>query len=398
MSWIPPAYSPGSLAHVGRAARRTAEENRILSDRLSAVLRERHDAGAASLWGSGTDALTALLTGLVAQGRRRVAVPAYACYDLASSVLASGAEAVFYDVDPESLQPSSDSLGQALDGAGAQAILVAPLYGLPLDVGALEEEARERGVPLVMDAAQAFETYWCGREMASWGDAAILSFGRGKGWTAGAGGALLLRGALTDLPTPTPVGAASTVRPLVQSALQELLARPAAYGFLARLPWLRLGETIFHPPHPPRPPFPAMAGLALDNEAEARSQAGRRRDWGAGLAETLAGNPGAGQPISPPVEGRPAYLRFPLLLSTGSIPTSLRRLGVARGYPKPLPTLDPWVGDVPQDAFPGARQLADRLVTLPTHSRLPDRDPAAYAARVRRGLAALGTAAKVPNA
>jgi dTDP-4-amino-4,6-dideoxygalactose transaminase len=50
----------------------------------------------------------------------------------------------------------------------------------------------------------------------------------------------------------------------------------------------------------------------------------------------------------------------------------IRRLGVAPGYPTPLFTLEPFRNRVANldDDMPGATLLAERLVTLPTHSRL----------------------------
>jgi dTDP-4-amino-4,6-dideoxygalactose transaminase len=76
----------------------------------------------------------------------------------------------------------------------------------------------------------------------------------------------------------------------------------------------------------------------------------------------------------PLFSGDCGYLRLPVLLPTAEAAESFadahRRLGVERSYPTALPDL-PALGRAPGSGhFPGARALAARLVTLPTHSFL----------------------------
>jgi dTDP-4-amino-4,6-dideoxygalactose transaminase len=76
----------------------------------------------------------------------------------------------------------------------------------------------------------------------------------------------------------------------------------------------------------------------------------------------------------------PGWLRLPLILSSGRrdevLTDEMLRLGAAPGYPRPLATLEPFRRRVanPDDDMPGAALLADRLITLPTHSRLEPTD------------------------
>jgi dTDP-4-amino-4,6-dideoxygalactose transaminase len=84
-------------------------------------------------------------------------------------------------------------------------------------------------------------------------------------------------------------------------------------------------------------------------------------------------------PIS---DGSAGYLRLPVLLSRDATeftadPRAVR-LGIASGYPRPLPELEAETGlriDTPVE-IPGARTLAQRLVTLPTHTLVKPRDMA----------------------
>ena len=81
--------------------------------------------------------------------------------------------------------------------------------------------------------------------------------------------------------------------------------------------------------------------------------------------------------IRPPAGGEPGFLRLPVLCRAGARGDSgARRLGIAPGYPKALCDLTAF-GERALNAaedFAGARRLADTLTTLPTHSRLAERD------------------------
>ena len=80
--------------------------------------------------------------------------------------------------------------------------------------------------------------------------------------------------------------------------------------------------------------------------------------------------------------GEPGYLRFPVLFRNG-LSSSIgmaggRRLGIAEGYPKPLPDL-PVMSKLnlePGWTFPGAQQLSRSLITLPSHSLVNGSDRA----------------------
>jgi hypothetical protein len=73
-----------------------------------------------------------------------------------------------------------------------------------------------------------------------------------------------------------------------------------------------------------------------------------------------------------PDGGVPGYLRFPVLCSDAKWATlgASRRLGVMPGYPRALADLEGFASRVRNagSGFPGARALARRLATVPTHS------------------------------
>jgi len=346
--------------------------------RLEALLRQKYGSAATVLTDSGTSALTlALRAAARARPGRPVALPAYGCYDLATAVDGAGVGALLYDLDPATLGPDFESLRVTLR-AGAGAIVVAPLYGIPVDLTEVGRLADRADAVVIEDAAQAFGMTWLGRPAGATGAYGVLSFGRGKGVTGGGGGALLLR---TDQErvdaaseTLKPAGGGS---PLLGLAAQWALARPWAYGLLSALP-LGLGETRYRPTHPPRGASDVTCAVVLRTlplahaEVPVRRTVARRLLGAARSVERLATVTGA-------PEGEPSFLRLPLLARGGSarlLTGKSRALGIMPGYPAALCDLagfGPRVLNASAE-FPGARALASDLFTLPTHGRLSEGD------------------------
>lgn len=370
--WIPPAYSPASLSAILAA---TVHPGTDAPDRLRGVLADRLDATGIRLTDSGTSALRLALQ-LALDGvegdARTVALPAYGCYDLLSAAEGADARVAFYDIDPGTLAPVPDSVAEAL--ASARAVVGASLYGFPVDWTTLIEQAAAVGAVVIEDAAQAVGSAWHGRPGGSVGDLSVLSFGRGKGWTGGGGGALLGRGrfgsAVQALALP-PNG--KGVAALTAANLGTwLLARPTLYGAPARIPSLGLGETHYIPPHAPTDIHPVSASLAWRNRGVLVDD---REDRRARAKHLDVACDAVGLPRPSPLPGGTAsWLRYPVLLGEGS-PARLNPLGVYRGYPRSLPeaTAGGTSGVIRVDraAHPGAASLARELWTAPTHARTP---------------------------
>jgi dTDP-4-amino-4,6-dideoxygalactose transaminase len=370
---VPPAYSPLSLGALSAGFGAGSTEP------VASLLRRTFGADAVLMLDSGTSALAlALRTAMVKHPGRPVALPAYGCYDLATAADMAGAEVLLYDLDPVTLSPDTASLNAVL-ARGVAGVVVVHWYGVPLPMPELSTGVAAADALLIEDAAQGTGGSIDGRPLGANGPLSVLSFGRGKGATGGGGGALLgigpevaglVAGVASDL---QPAGSAT--QSLVAAAAQWALARPGMYALPASLPFLRLGETIYHPPHEPRAmPDAQLRVLArvwplLEREAETR-----RRNADRLMARCVA----PVQPVRPPVGARPGWLRLPLLVPdrAGRLTPEARRLGIMPGYPVPLSTL-PGFGSRAANAaatFPGAARLAASLVTLPTHSLLNERD------------------------
>jgi perosamine synthetase len=303
-----------------------------------------------------------------------VAMPAYSCYDLATAALGAGVDVSLYDVDPATLAPDERSLRRACAG-GVCGVVLVHLYGYPVDVEAVRGLVASSGVLLIEDAAQALGAVVRGRSAGSMGDVTVLSFGRGKGVTAGHGGALLgARGDLAALAEALPVRSRTgALRDVTVLAAQWVLGRPRLYRLPFLLPGLRLGETVFLAPRPAAAasraaPAALLRTLPLNAHDVARRRATARR-----LEACLAGHHRL-RPIAVAAGSDPSYLRLPVRCpgdGAAGVQRSPRaiRLGIARGYPRSLADLDQLRGVLrnPDGRFSGARELAAQLCTLPTH-------------------------------
>ena len=374
-----PGYSPITTRAVWRAATSGFRPTNEALDDLTMRLAREYAAKTAMLLGSGTQALqVALQLARQAVGASTVALPAFTCFDVASAAVAVGARIALYDVEPDTLAPDLDSLRRVLE-RGARVVVLTPLYGYPVAWECIEALLAPYGALPIEDAAQGHGAKWRGRPVGSFGSISVLSFGRGKGWTGGAGGALLLRRAAagdhsTDLrlsrQSPT-----NELRVLFQLAAHWALGRPSLYSLPAAMPWLGLGETIYRDAAPPRAMSrSACACLAELREAAEREATARRRNALALIAGVEAGTPV--RFVRPLGQAVPGFLRLPLRLAHGlqgfADPARARRLGIVPSYPRVLaavPQVRPHLATV-DDSWPGAAELARTLFTAPTHSLL----------------------------
>ena len=158
-------------------------------------------------------------------------------------------------------------------------------------------------------------------------------------------------------------------------AVQWALGRPWLYGIPAHLPGLHLGETTYHRAEDPARMAPRNAAIINHSWTLSSEEANTRRlnaeRWRDALADIKD------LQSCRVVEGSsPGWLRYPVLVSPRIkqvFERSLaRRHGVMPGYPGVLADLPVssarWAGRPFQ--VPKARTLADRLFTLPTHSRV----------------------------
>jgi dTDP-4-amino-4,6-dideoxygalactose transaminase len=376
-----PVHSPlsaaallaGVQAATGNGAGRRGEA------RVLALLKERYAPRAVLLTDSGTSALTAALVGVLGDGRGTpVALPTYACYDLATAADGADVPVLLYDVDPQTLAPDLPQVEAALR-RGAGAIVVVHLYGCPVDLADVNRLAAAAGALVIEDAAQAAGGTLDGRPAGTQGSLAVLSFGRGKGLTGGSGGALLACDAAGERVLERVRGLPGAPRrgwsQLLAMSAQLLVEHPNLYALPAALPFLRLGQTIYRQPRPMRAPTAVCCPVVAATWALAEREVEVRRRNAERLLVELRRQRGF-ETIRTPRLARPGYLRLPVRASPAvrrsAVASAARRLGIMPGYPQALCDLARFAPRcLNRDAaFPGSRLLAAALCTLPTHGRL----------------------------
>ena len=368
-----PVASPVSLRAVGAATVASLVGTASLAQARALVL-QRWNAAEAVLTDSGTSALVCALRLAVPPGGI-VAFPGYACIDLAAAALRAGTRVRLYDIDPATLSPDLNSVERVMR-RGIDAIVVAHLFGYPADVDAVRVLAARHRVTIIEDAAQGAGATLHGRRLGSLGDLSILSFGRGKGLCAGGGGALLAhndawRTRVSALSLASPGGGLGL---LARTAIQWMLGRPSIYRLPSMLPWLRLGEMVYHQAGEPKAISRASAALLPSAVKLEDMHMGARRRVAAALDERVRGAPGFA-PVRPVDGSIPGYLRYAVLDVSGTRRVT-PALGVVQPYPRTLAEqeeLAPLLlaGEPP---IRGAAALRRSLFTLPTHHLVEPRD------------------------
>lgn len=144
---------------------------------------ESADRSHAVLTSSGTTALAALYHAAGLRGKR-VLAPTLTYVATVNQLVTAGATPVLADCD-DRLQMDVDRAARVVLGGGVDAVVVAPLYGGCPAMDWLEGVCRSAGVPLYVDAAEAFAAEWGGRAVSKYGEAATFSFFANKLITAG---------------------------------------------------------------------------------------------------------------------------------------------------------------------------------------------------------------------
>lgn len=320
-----------------------------------------------------------LVAGAADAGRDEVIIPSYTCFSVAASVVKAGLRPRIVDVDPLTMDFDRDRLARS-DMRRVLAIVATNLYGTPSDLPLLAAFARASGAYLVDDAAQALGARVGTRPAGTWGHVGLYSFDKGKNVAAIDGGAIVtdsdaldaaLQARVARLPAPPlPATCAGVVKALMYAAL----LRPQLYWIPNGIPQLGLGTTTYTTAFPLQSAARPLTALAaamigrLDDVTQARrrnAQALRRR------LEDVAG-------IGLPAE-RPgvtaACLRLPVLAPDADAKRALiaaltaAGIGATGSYPTSLADVPELAGVLAgrEEEAAGGRDLAARIVTLPTH-------------------------------
>jgi dTDP-4-amino-4,6-dideoxygalactose transaminase len=118
----------------------------------------------------------------------RVAVPVHTFTASAEVIRYLGADPVFVDVEPDTLNLDPRRLEAALAAAPVKAVMPVHFAGQACDMAAIMDLAARHGAAVVEDAAHAFPTTSGGRLVGTIGQATVFSFYATKTITTGEGG------------------------------------------------------------------------------------------------------------------------------------------------------------------------------------------------------------------
>lgn len=345
--------------------------------------------------GSGTEALSAAVLLAISQSRLKnsvpeVILPAYGCPDLVAAVVARGAKPVLVDLLPDCPFMDTEKVSRALSDATV-AVIAAGFLGVSEQLSLLASICRERGVWLIEDSAQCFPPD-CAREPIA--DCAVLSFGRGKPVNLMGGGALLIR---SDHNAAAADVLSSLPEQLVKIDWQWKIKRHIfnflmgrfCYGLLKRVPFLGLGKTVYKPlASIGRIQLPSGLLEAGISEAKERPDVAAAYAWGLGflwergwktfMSDDMPGGRWTGQ----------VKLRYALLApDRGTRDKAIAALnnegiGANSFYGCILADIEGICDVVVSSAeeYTNAESFADRLITLPSHEDVTDRDISVMAA------------------
>jgi perosamine synthetase len=142
--------------------------------------------------GSGTDALhlAYILAGVGPDDE--VICPIFTCTASNLPALYLGARIVFVDIDPETMNISTNDIRSKISSR-TKAIVFVDYGGAPADLDELQMISMEYGIPLIEDAAHALGATYNDQIIGSIADYTIFSFQAIKHITTGDGGMLMIK-------------------------------------------------------------------------------------------------------------------------------------------------------------------------------------------------------------
>lgn len=310
-------------------------------------------------------------------------------------ILYEGGVPVFADVDARTLNVTADTIRAQLTGR-TKAIVATHLFGLPCELDAILQLARERNLPVIEDAAQAFGATWRGRKIGTHGTIAAFSLQQGKHITTGEGGLVA-----TD-----DDALARKVFLFVNKAWGYGDAQPDHYFPALNYRLTELQGAVG------QAQLPKLDGVVA-----------RRREVARALRAALAGVPGLHLP-GDPAHGTHSYWKFAFFVDAKVIPGGAPALGrkmqadgvacAPRYIQKPafecalfrdwnaspvtaLPLQHNPRRSLPmplfrRERYPGAVQALDEVIVLPINERYEPQHVAHVAAVIRNGVQVLAHA------
>lgn len=342
-------------------------------------LRDHFGVKHVSLVSSGKVALVVILSALKKIRKKSyVIIPSYTCYSVPSAIIKAGLKIRLCDINPDTLDYDYKMLDKMVDGE-VLGIVSTHLFGIPSNVFALKEKYGNRGIFIIEDAAQAMGGISQGKKLGTVGDAGFFSLGRGKNITAGTGGIILtstdeiadaVKEIFLCLKKEPP---AEYIKNIIQVCFQQFFINPILYWFPFQLSFLKIGETIF------RKDFSMyrLSNFKIGLMHQWRPRLQRFNANRVRLSKYYVNNINKSEHIQIYSASYP-YLRFPVYLKCSEEKARICKeyswFGISPMYPDSVNNIKEIKEEFNESVYPGADFVVHRLVTLPTHCFVNERD------------------------
>ncbi|MDE2027408.1 MAG: DegT/DnrJ/EryC1/StrS family aminotransferase [Candidatus Omnitrophica bacterium] len=147
------------------------EQARLFEEAFARYCEAKHGVGV----NSGTDALHLALLALGIDENDEVILPTHTFIATALCVSFCRAKPVFVDVEPDTYNIDPEAFRKAITKK-TKAVIPVHIYGQPANMDEITSIAREHGIKVVEDAAQAHGSRYKNRRVGSLGDVACFSF------------------------------------------------------------------------------------------------------------------------------------------------------------------------------------------------------------------------------
>ncbi len=332
---------------------------------LETQFADKSDAKFGLTCANGTCALQLAYEALLQPGDE-VIVPAWTYIATASMLVARGCKLVFCDSLADTMQVDPDDIRKRIT-PNTKALAVTHLYGTPVDIDAVQAIAKEHGLRVIYDCAQAHLATYNGTGIGAFGDACTYSFYATKNLGTGEGGLVTVN----DDALNTEIG-------LIRSHGEPEKYLHTRIGFNYRMNDI-------------------TGAIGLSRLQRLQAETDKRRAVATLYDQHLAGVAGVTTPTVT-AGADSAWHLYSLKIDIDALNCSrdgfseaLKAEGVpsAVHYPKSL-TDQPAFADIVTDHPPVARWLADRVLSIPMHHELTEEQVKGVSEAVAKVAAAFG--------
>lgn len=157
---------------------------------LERLFKEYYGTAHALAVNSATAGLHAAIAAINVNPGDEVIVPPYSMCASATAIVMHNAIPVFVDIDERNFNIDPQAIRKAITPQ-TKAIVVVHLFGYPADMDEIMKIAREHGLKVIEDVAQAPACAYKGRLLGTIGDLGVFSFNQNKTISTGEGGMVL---------------------------------------------------------------------------------------------------------------------------------------------------------------------------------------------------------------